>query len=144
MFSIEFLASESRNYYEAEGKVVFGRSIEYFRSALGFWKRRDYERQWIAAIQQLISGVEACLITETVGTGQAGHLLFYVGYPSGDCTVFQEMLIQAKDLPLHFDPMHPEGVAGPRVTVNAEGGDVLEWCVRRADLITFLGEKLLP
>ena len=138
MFSIEFISPEKATAAEALGKVVFGPTVERFRSALGFWRQDDYERQWKAALHRIVGGRAACLITEAVGLGQAGHVFMYVGYPIGDRVAFQERFVQAKDLPVWFHPANPDGIEGPQVLENAEGGPVLEWYVTPAEIAEFL------
>ncbi len=121
------------------GRLVLADHTEQFESPLGYWSTSDYLRQWRDGLERAASGNNSCLVHETVGQGQAGHVFLYLLYPdeAANAVHVQEKLFLAEWLPDSFDPHLPYALVPERATHDEDGEQLLEWTASFDDLRAF-------
>jgi hypothetical protein len=139
-FSIAFL-DESVIYEEdgptASGRLLIGDWEEIFVSSLFFWRKEDYEAQWLNAIRLLLSGKDkATLIVEHLGP-EAGRLRWWPIYRVENTIYFREQILFFDKLKQPFSLENAFLFVEDRRTTNEDGHVISEWDVSLSEVRDF-------
>lgn len=145
-FSIHFLdGRESDDLTMDKGdaefaRVQIGNFSEQILVPLGYWSRKDYSRQWQAAINSLLMGdAKTALITEMYDPSKVSYLRCWSLYRGKDKVYIQEqMLFLDKQFPKSFQPKEVGQYISDCKTTNAEGDKISEWVISARDLEEWL------
>jgi hypothetical protein len=143
VFSIEFDPTLDTDDVVADGQTVgvIWLSDDYyetFESCLCVWTRADYERQWRAAIEQVLDGEASGLLTAYHDPPMTNFMRWWPMYPIDANVRFQEHMLFMDDIGEPFDLGHLNRYALPYESETEDGQRVSEWAVPREDLVAFL------
>lgn len=142
MFDIAFMPGEPR-FEDEEGTGLWGCTVmggfsERFIAPLGFWRREDYERQWIDGAERLLRGASPSAFVV-----EAGRVWWTAWREGTDVFVHQRHLVLDEMAPAWTatpDDL-PYALIGPRQTRTAEGTGISEWRVSLDDLRDFVARR---
>lgn len=146
-FDIRFLSEPwqgDSDASELEGLIWLGTETDGFVSPVGYWRREDYEAQWLEGIRRVaFEGWPSCLVVSAEDPALSDAVVCYLLYPLDDRVLVRELLLFRAELPRGFDPRHPY-TAIPTIDGSSTMlGElpVSEWNVALEYLVAFLEKK---
>jgi hypothetical protein len=136
-FAIRFTEEEPSDPPVAHGEIVLNDCIEHFTACLGRWQVRDYEQQWMGALERIVSGADkSCLVVSLSEPGYNDFVICWPMHRIDNHVVFQETLVPPQD----FYPADPHGHVPEHAAINDDGTRISAWAVRLTDVAAFLRE----
>jgi hypothetical protein len=140
MFDIRFELGPEVDLGNRLGSITLGSHIERFRSPVAYWSLRDYERQWIAAAQRLLTQPETVFLTSVPDPEAAEVIRGWPMWREEDLIYVHERLFVLKQLNHKFDVDQPYSHVGQRLQIG-EDGRISEWRVTVQDISSFLQRR---
>jgi len=141
MFSISI--EESAPTSSSEQPSVYGRIVatglnERFLLPVHYWGPEEYSAQWLAAIDELLSGANrAVLVTSICPPDDPDFGMCWVLYREGKTVYVQNCLLFPEQLSKLADRSELTELVGPRQTVSEDGEQISEWRTTVADIAHF-------
>jgi hypothetical protein len=144
MFNIAFLENEP-TYTDEEGwsglwgRIVLGEFSESFISPVGWWRRNDYERQWIEGANRLLGGAPESAFVE-----QAGRV-WWTAWREGESVVVQQRLLIHESMARAWSAVAddlPYDLVGKRQTHSDDGRPLSQWLLGVADFQAFVERRI--
>ena len=145
MFDIAFLENEPTHTDEDGwsglwGRIVLGEFSERFISPVEWWRRGDYERQWIEGANRLLGGA-----TNSAFVEQAGRV-WWTAWREGELVVVQQrLLIADESMSRAWSALAddlPYELVGRRQTHSDDGQPLSQWLLSVADLQAFVERRI--
>ncbi|HWM87279.1 MAG TPA: hypothetical protein VNO33_15615 [Kofleriaceae bacterium] len=142
MFSIELIQDRPPI---GRGRIRIGGFEEEFEVSLEHWSGQDYERQWLQALEGLLSGGEKTALIASMTDPQTANFLFWwPAYADGEDVVFQNGVLFMDELTGPFDPSRCDEFVLPREQVSETGDRISEWRAPAADVRQFIASARRP
>jgi hypothetical protein len=121
------------------GEIELGAEREGFVSLIGFWSPKDYEDQWIAAVQRLVKDrCSSCLITSIHEPKETDAIIWWLLYPYSQDVRVQNALLLTAEQTLPFSTSDPYQSIPPYRAVTDEGDMISEWRLHLSAFEDFL------
>lgn len=143
-FCIKFLVGDDSYVTDKRGflhgVIELGSFKEEFLADVGFWSRRDYERQWRDGLNRTLKGkVRSCLVTSITDPKRANFITWWPIYRIAEVVYVQNQNLLMKNMRSPFNPLNPYSHIPPRKSTTPSGESISEWSVTIDDIRTFLG-----
>ncbi len=116
------------------GRITIGTFRERFLIDTTWWTQREYERQWIDAMTQVLANEVSALVTSIAARSSSPIVRWWAMYPVGDLVVLQDQLFFQDQIDEPFVASMTGRFVRPRETVADTGEPVSEWSIDRAAL----------
>jgi len=135
----QFLGDDPTVPY-AVGRILAGCLDESFVATLYEWDRRDYEAQWLLALERLVAGDrKVVLTTYYVNPAESSNLEWWALYRGDDDVVHvQNHLRFYNQLGSGFSIAEASRFVQERLTIDEDGNHISEWDVTLTEIKLFI------
>jgi hypothetical protein len=122
----------------ARGRITIDDFAEDFESPLWFWKKPDYEQQWLDGIARIVNGAtKSCIITSLIEPIRSADYVFgawWKLYREGESVILQQQLMIGEVVGAHFDVADPYAAIPDYQPTTPEGETLSSWTTSFAGL----------
>lgn len=145
MFQIEFTDERLIMIRPGEkgrvGLLVLGQHKERFVAHTQTWSEEQYAEHWLLALDRVLHGEPAALITDMATPVESSHLVWWPMWKIESEIIFHNQLLffeqhRVQGVQLNVTSLY--NLIGERLSQNSEGVALSEWAVPIADVKKFL------
>ena len=117
------------------GRITLGDHVEGFAAPIDFWRREDYERQWLEAARRLLGG------SDRTGFFTAVYWTWWTMWREGERVFVHEEIILEDRFAGPYDGTAPYHIIRDRTTHSEDGDEISTWEVALDDVRAYVKRR---